>query len=195
MGITTEVKGTFGYLDPAYFRDHYLTDKSDVYSFGVVLLAVITGQSPTTDSFPNSRASNLLDWVKSEIGTGNIRNIVDPKMGTNYRTESIWKVTELAISCLRQDVSERPNMAAVLQDLIDAVEHEIHDGANAIMNIYPSPSNLPLSAPDRYQRASQSPSPRVAGNASQSNSITKFFTGSTTRSFEDNFFTANSAAK
>ncbi|CAK9266691.1 unnamed protein product, partial [Sphagnum jensenii] len=60
--VTTNVKGTVGYLDPKYFTSECLSIKSDVYSFGVVLLEIISGRKAIDTMSLNREALNLCDW-------------------------------------------------------------------------------------------------------------------------------------
>lgn len=42
--VSSEVRGTFGYVDPEYRRNHRVNVSGDVYSFGIVLLQLLSGQ-------------------------------------------------------------------------------------------------------------------------------------------------------
>ena len=42
--VSSEVRGTFGYVDPEYRRNHHVNASGDVYSFGIVLLQLLSGQ-------------------------------------------------------------------------------------------------------------------------------------------------------
>ncbi|GBG63418.1 hypothetical protein CBR_g38040 [Chara braunii] len=121
--VSTAVKGSFGYLDPAYFKTQQLTEKSDVYSFGVVLLEIVTARSPIMQggSIPKGQQVSLADWAVPKLKAGKVEQIVDPKLVNSYGTASLHKVGEVALRCLDEDRDSRPSMADVLRGLEDAL--------------------------------------------------------------------------
>lgn len=46
--VSSQIKGTPGYLDPAYCMSLHLSPFSDVYSFGVILLQLVTARPTVT---------------------------------------------------------------------------------------------------------------------------------------------------
>lgn len=60
--ISTQIKGTAGYLDPDYMRTQQLSEKSDVYSFGVLLVEMMTGRHPVEPKRPLSERVTI-KWV------------------------------------------------------------------------------------------------------------------------------------
>lgn len=42
--VSSEVRGTFGYVDPDYQSNHHVNSSGDVYSFGIVLLQILSGK-------------------------------------------------------------------------------------------------------------------------------------------------------
>ncbi|CAN1301954.1 Putative leucine-rich repeat receptor-like protein kinase At2g19210 [Linum perenne] len=121
--LSTSVVGTVGYLDPEYYTSNRLTEKSDVYSFGIVLLELITGRPVITVGHNDN--THIANWARPLITTGDLRNLVDPRLVGNFDTNSAWKFLEVAISCIRSISIQRPSMNHVVAELKECLETEI----------------------------------------------------------------------
>lgn len=113
--LTTAVQGTFGYMDPEYFRSSKFTDKSDVYSYGVTLVELLTGENPF--SFAKDEAKNLVTTFISLTRENQLFQIIDPRVSSEARKEDIRAIAELATRCLKLNGKKRPTMREVYLEL------------------------------------------------------------------------------
>ncbi|KAL3725694.1 hypothetical protein ACJRO7_030687 [Eucalyptus globulus] len=114
--LTTAVQGTFGYLDPEYFRSSQFTDKSDVYSFGVVLVELLTGQKPTS-SLGDDEGTHLVASFILLMKKNKLSEILDPVVANEANAEDVLAVAMLAMGCLRLNGRKRPTMRVVAMEL------------------------------------------------------------------------------
>ncbi|XP_057513394.1 calmodulin-binding receptor-like cytoplasmic kinase 1 isoform X2 [Actinidia eriantha] len=108
--ISTQVKGTAGYLDPEYLKTYQLTPKSDVYSFGVLLVELITGRHPLEPKRP-LKEKVTVKWALQRLKLGDAVVAMDPRLRRSPASIMVVeKVLKLARQCLAPQRQSRPSM-------------------------------------------------------------------------------------
>ncbi|WCJ22726.1 Protein kinase superfamily protein [Euphorbia peplus] len=114
--VTTRVMGTFGYVAPEYACTGMLNEKSDVYSFGILIMELISGRSPVDYSRPQGEV-NLVDWLKTMVGSRKSEEVVDPKLPEMPSSKALKRVLLVALRCVDPDATKRPKMGHVIHML------------------------------------------------------------------------------
>ncbi|CAA6658333.1 unnamed protein product [Spirodela intermedia] len=139
----SNIRGTFGYLDPEYISSRAFTKKSDVYSFGVLLFELITGRNPQ---------QGLIEYVDlaamNAEGVG-WEEIVDARLNGAYSAQELFDVANLAHRCLQPHSKRRPSMRDIVQSL-SSIVNDPHFRRRQVRR----PSDSQASISDHHRRPS-----------------------------------------
>ncbi|XP_019095888.1 PREDICTED: probable leucine-rich repeat receptor-like protein kinase At5g49770 isoform X1 [Camelina sativa] len=120
--VTTQVKGTMGYLDPEYYMTNQLTEKSDVYGFGVMMLELLTGEIPIVNG------KYVVKEVKMKMNKSkklyDLQELLDTTIiSTNENLNGFEKFVDLALICVDQEGVKRPSMNEVVKEIEYIMQH------------------------------------------------------------------------
>ncbi|CAI0406811.1 unnamed protein product [Linum tenue] len=128
--VSTQVKGTLGYLDPEYYMTQQLTEKSDVYSFGVVVLELVTARQPIEKGkyiVRQVRAKMTLEAEEEEEEDYcGLKDMIDPSIIAEVGTAgtSLRRVLELAMQCVEESAGDRPTMSQAVKTIEEILQEE-----------------------------------------------------------------------
>lgn len=114
--VSTQVKGTLGYLDPEYYMSQQLTEKSDVYSFGVVMLELIIAKQPI------EKGKYIVREVKrafdiSDTEFCGLKDMIDTRIMNTNHLAAFSKFVQLALRCVEEVAGARPPMSDVVKEI------------------------------------------------------------------------------
>ncbi|XP_062211132.1 leucine-rich repeat receptor protein kinase HPCA1-like [Phragmites australis] len=114
--VSTQVKGTLGYLDPEYYMSQQLTEKSDVYSFGVVMLELIVAKQPIEKGkYIVREVKRILDASDTEFC--GLKDMIDARIMNTTSLAAFSKFVQLALKCLDEVATARPSMSDIVKEI------------------------------------------------------------------------------
>lgn len=104
------IEGTFGHLAPEYFMHGVVDEKTDVFAYGVFLLELLSGKKPVDSSH-----QSLHSWAKPILDRGDMKEVIDPRLGEDYNVIQLKSLAFAASLCIRASPIWRPSMSEVLE--------------------------------------------------------------------------------
>ncbi|RCV27865.1 hypothetical protein SETIT_5G359200v2 [Setaria italica] len=136
--VSTQVKGTLGYLDPEYYMTQQLSEKSDVYSFGVVLLELMTARQPIEKGrYIVREIRTAIDQYDQEYY--GLKGLIDPKIRDSAKLIGFRRFVQLAMECVEESAVDRPTMNDVVKELEIIIQNE---GAQLLISASLSPEQF-----------------------------------------------------
>ncbi|XP_059432067.1 probable LRR receptor-like serine/threonine-protein kinase At5g10290 [Corylus avellana] len=116
--VTTQVRGTMGYIAPEYLSTGKSSERTDVFGYGVMMLELVTGQRAIDFSRVEKEDDLLLlDHVKKLEREKRLDAIVDPNLNKNYMIQEVERMIQVALLCTQSSPDARPAMSEVVRML------------------------------------------------------------------------------
>ncbi|KAM1300316.1 hypothetical protein ACFX15_011178 [Malus domestica] len=110
--VSSEVRGTFDYVDPEYRKNHHVNASGDVYSFGIVFLQLISGCRVI--NLNSNKPMPLSKMARALTTGGDVTEFADPKLNGEYSGLKLQRSMEQVVSKLERalDTSTRKQSAS-----------------------------------------------------------------------------------
>ncbi|XP_031395546.1 probable leucine-rich repeat receptor-like protein kinase At5g49770 [Punica granatum] len=168
--VSTQVKGTLGYLDPEYYMTQQLTEKSDVYSFGVVMLEMITARQPIEKGKYIVREVRMA-MDKNDNELYGLQDKVDPAIRNAGHLFGFCRFLELAMQCVEESASDRPTMSEVVKTIESILQNDGLSTNSTSASSSATDFGVPRGSAPRHPYSNDSLPKRDSNNSNNSNSF------------------------
>ncbi|KAH9289542.1 hypothetical protein KI387_033659 [Taxus chinensis] len=123
--VTTNVAGTWGYIDPEYMMSGKLTEKADIYSFGILLLNIVSGKESILQR-DQGHAYGLEELAWKLHKEDRLNKLIDRRLvnSNGFNLSEILRTTMIALWCIQRESKVRPSASQVLRMLSSEEEDQ-----------------------------------------------------------------------